>query len=504
MDLVANQSQYEESSRRRIEARAQIAEKMRQRQSQRKKGRENPAVKNPVLPPLCSYLRHSWDEAMKSLFAFSTRQSPSIQQRKQQNAKRASAFPSILNILQEHALKDQMELFDLSLLPSDYDFQRAIHDMSESRSRVFLLLDLAAIVQTHVYWRKRLPKKVRMIYRTNHNRSDKLLKVLGRLGVGLQVSTKYDVQLCQESCGDNARLFDDSTCVSKNNSYYRRLILDSPPSVASSTPLVVDGPEEVRRLVDTIKNMAKRRNQKIPRLQFVLKIEHLKDEWRETIEDTIIAAQVTGHYLVGYSLAIPGNESDLSLFLSGLSEAIVYWSQLGMASPELHLTNPNSFVDSKLVDWLAGNSDLLSLVTLDMSHLLVENAGALCTRIIGVKQNEPGKIHYYIDDGCYGSLSNHSKDSRPLPLINGMSVCTDSDQMQQQELVATVWGPTCDGLDKVCSDILLPKLCRDDWLVFGNAGFCNVGTSFNGFAPPDVAYCVLGRFLYSPKKSSDL
>lgn len=49
-----------------------------------------------------------------------------------------------------------------------------------------------------------------------------------------------------------------------------------------------------------------------------------------------------------------------------------------------------------------------------------------------------------------------------------------------------------DGLDKVCSDIVLPKLSRDDWLVFVDLGFCNVGTCFNGFAPPDIACCALG------------
>ena len=64
-----------------------------------------------------------------------------------------------MNILQEHALKDQVEQLQLSLLPVDYDFQRAIHNMSESRSRVFLLLDLAAITQTHVScWKQTIAK----------------------------------------------------------------------------------------------------------------------------------------------------------------------------------------------------------------------------------------------------------------------------------------------------------------------------------------------------------
>ncbi|MGK3737729.1 MAG: hypothetical protein ACI90V_004576 [Bacillariaceae sp.] len=49
-----------------------------------------------------------------------------------------------------------------------------------------------------------------------------------------------------------------------------------------------------------------------------------------------------------------------------------------------------------------------------------------------------------------------------------------------------------DGLDKVCSNITLPRLSRDDWLVFPDLGFCNEGTHFNGFSPPDIACCILG------------
>ena len=62
-------------------------------------------------------------------------------------------------------------------------------------------------------------------------------------------------------------------------------------------------------------------------------------------------------------------------------------------------------------------------------------------------------------------------------------------------VLSTVWGPTCDGLDRVCSDIPLPILERDDWLVFPNLRSAGgLTTAFNGFDPPDTAYCVLGYF----------
>lgn len=48
--------------------------------------------------------------------------------------------------------------------------------------------------------------------------------------------------------------------------------------------------------------------------------------------------------------------------------------------------------------------------------------------------------------------------------------------------------------DKVCSDVTLPLLSRDDWLVFTDLSPNLTGTCFNGFSAPDVAYCVLGDY----------
>ena len=143
-------------------------------------------------------------------------------------------------------------------------------------------------------------------------------------------------------------------------------------------------------------------------------------------------------------------------------------------------------------------------MSLDVSSALVSNAAALCARIIGVKDKGDLGVYYYIDDGCYGSLSNYSRHPIPLRQSNKSSSHYDATHSNGSERVgqtsaersgeqlATVFGETCDGLDKICSNVHLPLLSRDDWLVFTDLGFCNEGTGFNGFSPPDVACCVIG------------
>jgi Diaminopimelate decarboxylase len=208
--------------------------------------------------------------------------------------------------------------------------------------------------------------------------------------------------------------------------------------------------------------------------------------------------------------------------------------------------------------------------TADVSDHLVQRAGALCCRIIGVKdgkavanenpQDNSGNVsmtkHFYIDDGCYGSLgstkcgientcpnscsSSSSNDEtpttidegnmtkkhfpvplyggnfapqaasrlilhkKPLPIISHSSDSAHQGGAPNNLVQSTVWGPTCDGLDKVCDKVMLPTdlKANRDWLVFSNLGCggfgggLGLGTAFNGFDPPDVAYCVLGYFAH--------
>ncbi len=48
---------------------------------------------------------------------------------------------------------------------------------------------------------------------------------------------------------------------------------------------------------------------------------------------------------------------------------------------------------------------------------------------------------------------------------------------------STLWGPTCDALDKLGEDVLLPELSIGDWIYFDDWGGYTVSTStvFNGF-----------------------
>lgn len=135
-----------------------------------------------------------------------------------------------------------------------------------------------------------------------------------------------------------------------------------------------------------------------------------------------------------------------------------------------------------------------------------------------------GGAMYYIDDGCYGSLSGallRGVQMQPSPVLSNLhdrdvlllppgSTETSRERAESRSRIArgldkvnatrgpsaqcTVWGPTCDGLDCVSRLTPLPVNLRPgrDWLLFQDVGIQGISdaTVFNGFSPLDCFYCL--------------
>lgn len=109
-------------------------------------------------------------------------------------------------------------------------------------------------------------------------------------------------------------------------------------------------------------------------------------------------------------------------------------------------------------------------------RFFAENVATLLTKVINVRERD-GVRDYWLNDGLYGSfncvLYDHIK-LKPFPLKAAAAPKT----------LATLWGPTCDGFDKICENIELLYLNCDDWLLWTNMGAYTIAGScnFNGIA----------------------
>lgn len=102
-------------------------------------------------------------------------------------------------------------------------------------------------------------------------------------------------------------------------------------------------------------------------------------------------------------------------------------------------------------------------------------AGIVLTRVMGRAQRD-GRWWYYLDDGLYGSFSGQLYDHARYPI----EPLYPADGERRPSVLA---GPTCDSVDVVAEDILLPPLREGDILVGRQMGAYTVAsaTDFNFF-----------------------
>ncbi|EJK2113955.1 type III PLP-dependent enzyme [Vibrio navarrensis] len=117
----------------------------------------------------------------------------------------------------------------------------------------------------------------------------------------------------------------------------------------------------------------------------------------------------------------------------------------------------------------------------DTVHVLAEPGRFICApavtsvaSVMGQAERE-GQIWYYLDDGIYGSFSGLMFDDAKYPLVT---------IKQGGELLPSVLsGPTCDSVDVIAENIMLPKLENGDLVIGRTMGAYTsaTATDFNFF-----------------------
>jgi len=109
------------------------------------------------------------------------------------------------------------------------------------------------------------------------------------------------------------------------------------------------------------------------------------------------------------------------------------------------------------------------------SHTLAVNIFA--KRTAEDPQTGEKSFLYYVNDGVYQSFNCVLFDHySPQPLVLHSDNRTD-------QFRCTIFGPTCDSMDCISKDILMPELEVGEWLFFENMGAYTVAAAspFNGF-----------------------
>ncbi|KAI1725966.1 ornithine decarboxylase [Ditylenchus destructor] len=74
--------------------------------------------------------------------------------------------------------------------------------------------------------------------------------------------------------------------------------------------------------------------------------------------------------------------------------------------------------------------------------------------------------------------------------VNGST--SNYEKKGEETYPSIIWGPTCDGTDKIEENTQMPKLTIDDWIYYPHMGaYTTVAASqFNGFNAPRPYYII--------------
>ncbi|RLN02780.1 hypothetical protein BBJ28_00023410 [Nothophytophthora sp. Chile5] len=94
---------------------------------------------------------------------------------------------------------------------------------------------------------------------------------------------------------------------------------------------------------------------------------------------------------------------------------------------------------------------------------------------------------YFVNDGLYGSFNCLVYDHPMiLPVVLSDAATPEATPMH----TASLWGPTCDGMDCIMKEVRMPEMDIGQWVCFPSMGAytCAAGSDFNGFERPQKIY----------------
>jgi len=372
---------------------------------------------------------------------------------------------------------------------------------SEDQENPFYVCDVNDIIQKYRMWRTAMPR-IKPHYAVKCNDHPTVLRVLASLGIGFDCASKTEIDKVLALGVDPSRIIYAHT--TKPPSHIRHA------AQMNVTTMTFDNEMELYK----IKNL-------YPSTKTVIRIKYDSKEAHAVLglkfgcdpnseaPHLLKVAQKLGINVVGVSFHVGSGCQDSSAFHGAIAAARHVFDVASTMGYTFNLLDigggyPGEMDDSinkfaKIINGAINEffPDKSVRVISEPGTYFVDSAFILACNIHSAKKvvtedpvtgTSSTQFMYYINDGVFGSLScviSYHIFKIPQPLKK----CPNSEKYP-----SIIWGPTCDSMDRVLGDILLPEMHLGDWLVFFNMGAYTIPlcTSFNGFDAPNV-YSIINR-----------
>lgn len=354
----------------------------------------------------------------------------------------------------------------------------------------FYILDLDDVKRKYEKWIQKIPK-VTPFYAVKCNDDDRVLKLLKNLGTGFDCASKKEIlQMLDLNCKPSEIIYAHTV---KHVSYLKMAAKKGIEMVT------FDCEPELMKI-----------KQHHPKAKVVLRIRFdasssiinlgLKFGCNPVTEapNLIRLCKEMNMDLFGIAFHVGSGTTDFSVYeraLAAVRKLFDFSESLGMKQKFVDIGGGFIGKDLSLIDSYAKYinagietnfpSNDVQIIS-EPGRYFVDSAFSTVAQVILKKLSEDGQVYYYLNESIYTSflIAFLYKEHLEFTIIR-KSKETDKDR---KEFLSTVWGCTCNSMDKIIADTLIPEMEIGDWILFHNMGAytTNVSTSFNGFTNLNV------------------
>jgi ornithine decarboxylase len=390
-----------------------------------------------------------------------------------------------------------LQKFNVKLYGSDYDIYDIINDYLENNQseKAFYLIDLGQITASYTNWINLLPNVI-PYYAVKCNPNLVLLEALASLGANFDCASENEIKSIIEITKDPSRIIFANPCKMSSQIRYAR---------ANDVDLMTFDCEEelykiklyhpyakivLRLAVDDSKSLCKFNK------KFGCKLDQ--------VSELLTIAKTLKLNVVGFSFHVGSGCSSASSFYEAIRDcksATELANDLGISISIIDLGGGFPGIDinikfediaeqinNGIKDFFEPELESKSIQFIaEPGRYFAQKSHTLVLNVIGKKRckDEDGTdiIAYYLNDGVYQSFNciyfDHAK-----PVI------LPFNERDGKLHKSYLWGESCDSIDLISDNIMLPELTIGEWLYVENFGSYTIasGSEFNGFKPPMNKY----------------
>ncbi|KAK2843637.1 hypothetical protein Q7C36_011852 [Tachysurus vachellii] len=364
--------------------------------------------------------------------------------------------------------------FEITLLEEGFCakdvIKQKITESSSGDQDAFYVADLGDVLKKHLTWAHVLPR-VTPFYAVKCNESRVVVKTLATLGTGFDCASKTEIQLVQSLGVEPSRIIYANPCKQVSQIKYA--------SAHGVQMMTFDSEVELMKVAQSHDNA-----------KLVLRIAtddstakyKMSVKFGATLKSSRLLlerAKELGLDIIGVSFHVGSGCTDPETFTQAIADARCVFdmgAELGYNMTLLDIGGgfPGSD-DSKLKF-----EEVTAVINPALDKYFPADSGV---RIIA----EPGR--FYVAS-AYTLAVNIIAKKVNMKEQSGSDGKTMKPKPDEHMYPCSIWGPTCDGLDRIVELCTLPDLQVGDWLLCENMGAYTVAASstFNGFQKPDIYY----------------